>query len=30
MADEVSRNVRAALSGDLAALYPLLAAAQVR
>ena len=30
MADEVSRNVRAALSGDLAALYPVLAAAPVR
>ena len=30
MADEVSRNVRAALSGDLAALYPVLAAATVR
>jgi hypothetical protein len=25
LADEVSRNVRAALSGDLLALYPMLA-----
>ena len=30
LADEVSRNVRAALSGDLTALYPVLAAAPVR